>query len=59
MYYFFGTGLNESAEAVTWQASGWAARIIQHEMDHLDGVLYLDRMDSKSFININWQLYNE
>lgn len=53
------SGLNESAEAVTWQASGWAARIIQHEMDHLDGVLYLDRMDSKSFININWQLYNE
>lgn len=53
------SGLNEKAEEVTWQTSGWTARIIQHEMDHLDGVLYIDRMDSKSFININWQSYNE
>lgn len=53
------SGLNEEAEAVTWQTSGWAARIIQHEMDHLDGVLYIDRMDSKSFINIKWESYNE
>ncbi|XP_072291788.1 peptide deformylase, mitochondrial [Eucyclogobius newberryi] len=53
------SGLNDKAESVTWQTSGWAARIIQHEMDHLDGVLYIDRMDSKSFININWPTYNE
>lgn len=53
------SGLNEKAEEVTWQTSGWAARIVQHEMDHLDGVLYIDRMDSKSFINLEWQLYNE
>lgn len=25
------------------KADGWMARIIQHEMDHLDGVLYVDR----------------
>lgn len=24
-------------------AEGWMARIIQHEMDHLDGILYIDR----------------
>ncbi|XP_026166917.1 peptide deformylase, mitochondrial [Mastacembelus armatus] len=53
------SGLNEKGEAVTWQASGWPARILQHEMDHLDGVLYIDRMDSKTFININWQAHNE
>ncbi|KAF3689259.1 Peptide deformylase, mitochondrial [Channa argus] len=53
------SGLNEKGEAVTWQASGWPARILQHEMDHLDGVLYIDRMDSKTFININWQTHNE
>lgn len=53
------SGLNEKAEEVSWQTTGWTARIIQHEMDHLDGVLYIDRMDSKSFININWQLHNE
>jgi peptide deformylase len=28
--------------------SGWPARIVQHEIDHLDGVLYVDRMDSKT-----------
>lgn len=53
------SGLNEKGEAISWQTSGWAARIIQHEMDHLDGILYIDRMDSKSFININWPSYNE
>lgn len=52
-------GLSEKGEDVRWQASGWPARILQHEMDHLDGVLYIDRMDSKTFININWQAFNE
>jgi peptide deformylase len=27
---------------------GWPARIVQHEIDHLDGVLYVDRMDSRT-----------
>jgi peptide deformylase len=27
------------------EASGWLARIFQHEYDHLDGVLYADRLD--------------
>ncbi|KAI4823587.1 hypothetical protein KUCAC02_012165 [Chaenocephalus aceratus] len=45
--------------AVRWQASGWPARILQHEIDHLEGVLYIDRMDSKTFINIHWQEHNE
>lgn len=53
------SGLNEKAEEVSWQTTGWAARIIQHEMDHLNGVLYIDHMDSKSFINLNWPSYNE
>jgi peptide deformylase len=26
--------------------SGWDARVIQHELDHLDGVLFMDRLDS-------------
>lgn len=29
--------------------SEWPARIVQHEIDHLDGILYVDRMDSKTF----------
>jgi peptide deformylase len=27
------------------RAEGWLARILQHEIDHLDGVLFLDRLD--------------
>src|SRR3954447_15786772 len=27
------------------EASGWFARIFQHEFDHLDGVLYVDRLE--------------
>ncbi|XP_062860287.1 peptide deformylase, mitochondrial isoform X2 [Trichomycterus rosablanca] len=53
------SGLNENAEPVAWQASGWPARILQHEMDHLNGILYVDRMDCKTFINVNWEQYNE
>ncbi|KAJ8398668.1 hypothetical protein AAFF_G00421960 [Aldrovandia affinis] len=53
------SGLNERAEPVTWQVSGWPARILQHEMDHLDGVLYIDRMDSRTFTNIHWEEHNE
>lgn len=53
------SGLNEKAEPVSWQASGWPARILQHEMDHLNGVLYIDRMDSKTFINVKWEECNE
>jgi peptide deformylase len=27
------------------RAEGWLARILQHEIDHLDGILFLDRLD--------------
>ncbi len=42
-----------SGEAISFEAQGFAARAIQHEMDHLDGILFPDRMDdlgSLSFI---------
>ena len=35
---------DRSGKPVEIQASGFMARIIQHETDHLDGVLFLDRM---------------
>lgn len=55
----FPSGLNEKAEPVTWQVSGWPARILQHELDHLDGVLYIDRMDSRTFTNVHWAEHND
>ena len=34
-----------------WTAvAGWPARILQHEIDHLDGTLYTDRMIPRSFM---------
>jgi peptide deformylase len=36
-------GLDLEGEQVTIEASGLEARVIQHEIDHLDGVLILDR----------------
>jgi peptide deformylase len=35
--------LNEYGEPIKIEATGLEARVIQHEMDHLDGVLILDR----------------
>jgi peptide deformylase len=35
--------LNEHGEPILIEASGLEARVIQHEIDHLDGVLILDR----------------
>jgi len=41
--------LNERAEPITIEAEGWYARILQHEIDHLNGSLYIDRMESRTF----------
>ena len=38
--------LNRSGQKVKINAEGWLARIFQHEIDHLDGVLYIDRLVS-------------
>jgi peptide deformylase len=33
---------------VSLRLEGWPARIMQHETDHLDGTLYVDRMITRS-----------
>ena len=38
------TGLNENGDEVTYDADGILAIIFQHEIDHLDGVLLIDRV---------------
>ncbi|HEX8087979.1 MAG TPA: peptide deformylase [Blastocatellia bacterium] len=45
--------LNERAEPVTINARGWYARILQHEIDHLNGTVYIDRMHSRSFMSVD------
>jgi peptide deformylase len=40
--------LDEHGEPVVKDASGWYARILQHEIDHLHGVVCCDRMDPRT-----------
>src|SRR5215470_11072568 len=42
--------MNERGEPHAIDAEGWYARILQHEIDHLNGTLYLDRMAARSFM---------
>jgi peptide deformylase len=47
-------GYDRTGRQIELQASGFMARVIQHETDHLDGLLFLDRMksmESLSFID--------
>jgi peptide deformylase len=46
-------GLNRRGQPLNIKASGWLARIFQHEVDHLDGVLFVDRADKV------WQIEGE
>lgn len=41
--------LDERGDPKVIEASGWYARILQHEVDHLNGTLYIDRMRPRSF----------
>ena len=38
--------LNERGEPVTLRAEGLLARALQHELDHLDGILFIDRLSA-------------
>lgn len=43
-------GKNRKGRGITLDAEGLLARVIQHEVDHLDGVLFLDRVVDRSTI---------
>ncbi len=43
------SGLDEHAQPQTWRVRGWPARILQHEFDHVEGTLYIDRMIPRSY----------
>jgi peptide deformylase len=50
--------LDHRGHSKTIEASGWYARILQHEIDHLYGSLYIDRMHSRSFSSRdNWEKF--
>jgi peptide deformylase len=41
-------GKDPNGENVRWELEGLGARVVQHELDHLDGVLIIDRTDDAS-----------
>ena len=50
--------LDEHGRQKQIAASGWYARILQHEIDHLQGTLYIDRMESVTFTSMdNWNQF--
>lgn len=52
--------LDHRGETRIIEASGWYARILQHEIDHLHGGLYIDRMDPRSFASqANYARYGD
>jgi peptide deformylase len=46
--YVVAHGLNSYGDPVTIEGSNLLARCIQHETDHLDGVLFVDRLDGET-----------
>jgi peptide deformylase len=44
--------LDQTGRPVELRLHGWPARIVQHEADHLAGILYLDRMEPRSFSTV-------
>jgi peptide deformylase len=45
-------GRNRRGRKVTISATGLLARVLQHEIDHLDGILFLDRVRDESTIRV-------
>lgn len=52
------SGYNENGEAIEVKLKGWNARIAQHEMDHINGTVFTDIMDRKTFNCSTWQAVN-
>lgn len=48
--------LNEKGQRIEFRCGGLLARAIQHEVDHLNGILFIDRMDARTKDEIRTQL---
>jgi len=47
---------NENFEEITGEFSGMVARVLQHEIDHLNGTLFVDRMEKRDRRKIQKEL---
>ena len=44
------SGFDEKGKKIKINASGLYSRVLQHEIDHLDGILFIDRIKDKSLL---------
>lgn len=57
-FYVKIKGLNEKGEPVTIEAEGLLARVLQHEIDHLNGILIVDYASPIRKVSVKKQLKN-
>jgi peptide deformylase len=60
-YAVVAEGLDENGKPVHVEAEGLLARILQHEVDHLDGILFVDRVSplKRKMLLKKWQKLKE
>ena len=49
-------GLDENGKPIRIRGEGYTARVIQHEVDHLDGILFIDRAEKDT---LHWVTADE
>ena len=50
-------GVDEQGERIDRRVSGFHARVVQHEVDHLDGILYPMRITDMRYFGFNEELF--
>jgi peptide deformylase len=50
------SALNAKGEPFSFKAGGLLSRAIQHEVDHLNGILFIDRMSRKTKMELQEEL---
>lgn len=51
-------GTTPAGERIERKAIGLHARVVQHEVDHLDGILFVDRMDDLATLSFESELHH-
>jgi peptide deformylase len=52
-------GYNQKGELIEREASGFHARVVQHELDHLDGILYPQRIENMQNFGFEDELFQD
>lgn len=50
---------NLAGEEVNYQLDGFFARAVQHEYDHLDGILFIDRLSPSALLSVKQELTDQ